>query len=280
MRDFGSRTSTQERVHADYLTFCRVNGVDPDDASSLQLCAGQMRRVLAAGSVAGYVRLICKRIRRTPDTLRVARAAARAHADADTKHAADRSREEITTVLTSLPMRLLKERDVALAVYMMAATGLRFRDVSWLRLKRVSYVTKGGKHWWRVTIALSKTSKRRSQRRTVLFPVWHHHLPDELQKHLERITAERVRLDVPYNEVMQALASAGNNLGGEGKVTTYTLRRAFFFDALDRCGGDLEMTAKRFSLHADSTMLEAFYFAWEGRSAIFKEQEVERWFDE
>jgi len=281
MAEYAAGTSADESVWARYARFCQANALERNSAKSLELCVGQMSGHLAPGTVANYVRTICKKITRTPASLRVARA----HADADTTHAADRNRDQIEELLQTI--LAAGDLDTALTAYLLATTGVRSKDGRWLRCCQVTLVTAKRRadtaQYWRLQMRITKTVKRRAQRKTLLFPIWHHQIPTSVAEHLEQLrsTEPRRRIGVPHAALRAAILRADRTSSEHTKpASSYTLRRAFFAAAFEKCNGDVDLVAKRFSLHQDGSMLEAFYIDWENsKNAAIQSREVDKWFN-
>jgi hypothetical protein len=81
-------------------------------------------------------------------------------------------------------------------------------------------------------------------------------LPEDVAADIfENNPRERLGVHVSYAHLLKALKAVG--------YTTYSLRYFAISFFLELCNGNKEAVARRFTLHRDTQMLDAFYGDWQ-----------------
>lgn len=270
MAQYGTSSTGKERVLANYLEFCRMNGRDPK--KSLAAVIGQMllpgvspttgkpMKGLSAGTIDTYSGYVYGEYRSAAN-LKARRAAMRYHADADCEGAARYSREYLLQTL--LKIQDVNVRRMCLVLWL---TGLRPCAVRHLRRKLFkvgSLGTREGSAAPAITveIRLDKIVKKRVQRSHLVLP-WAMVTPIG-EGTMKKLMGAGDPNSLPFAKTTCDKVNAElKKVAGEGEViTSYCFRKAFVSWVFEMCKGDM-VEVKKYTLHFTDQVIKAHYVDW------------------
>jgi hypothetical protein len=203
---------------------------------------------------------------RTGEWNRCHKAAALAHADADSKTAPDTSLEHICGLM---PLLSTKGQ---VAAWLMSVTSGRLADLKWLRFRQIMLVTSRRvvKIQWRVRKHIRKRALRcDSEHSFEFFPP-----PGFVVEYLaEGLPDARLLFGYDTRTFNKELATC-TTITGE-KLTSYSFRRYAINKILGGCRGDLEK-AKKQTTHLRASTIAAFYKKWQEGDVASNEKKPSR----
>lgn len=260
---------TRKRLQSFYRRFCELNQLSVGEPSSLLSCIGQMRcgglMYSTINIYVGYITPYVREYLRTTNTatnlqnrtlIDIERACDKAHADEEGSSAVIFDEKELrafhTFVAESTPTAIIRA-----FLFVMLVTGWRYADIARLRRRQISFIESKGRNRLLVTAKWTKTITGRAGRRSALFPLRGFALDAEAKFLIDAGEgSEKFLAEVPYWKVLGICKSFRSD------CSTYSIRYGFVAWALDYCDGDVKEVARRFTLHRDETMLNAFYISW------------------
>lgn len=263
IKRYGSDTKTKRRVLRQFEDFILMNHLSREEA--LPLVLGQMiNQGLGRGAAKNYLLWMAKTAKRNSDTWEAVSAATRGYADVRLRQARSMDLSLLNRLLDSLP-----ERHKLIGEFM-AITGLRHKDATRLRRHQVSSIcTNKGAQALRLFVTCAKNIVERDQARCITIPCWFRTPSEDLISHLSTGDSEELLFEDAY-------ASFQGWLRENFDASTYSLRRHFMNVVFDVTKGDLEIAARKYTMHRNPNMLAAFYLDWR-RTRDFEVEELNNW---
>ena len=245
---------TSQRVQADYLQFCDINCLVPSEG--LVPFIGQMlASKLKEGTIEDYVLHVSalSAMKGNSDTQRIVDACKLAHGEANTKSACDADDSTLIRLIRTC------RPEFRATLWLHLQTGLRHRDLRRLKKDQILFSKKN----LRVLVKITKGRRSRTKRSFMCIPWWFLAPPksvlDELQAcepGAEPTTPLLGKEGACYCKVQREIKRL------DERLTTYTFRRAFINRAFEESNGDVNLTARNYTLHRNPEMLSAFYLDW------------------
>jgi hypothetical protein len=191
----------------------------------------------------------------------------KAHADEEGTSALPFTADEIKQFIDEVVAEL--DEVMQAFLWTMITTGWRFIDIIRMRRRQLTIreVGKNSTPHLLATIKWSKTIVTRAMRRTALFPIVHHPSQKTHRFLATGDPSEKLFREIKYSKVLQTLKAF------KKASSTYSIRYAFIAWALEKCKGNVDEVARRFTLHRDATMLNAFYIQWSNSTHLMSHSE-------
>ncbi len=244
--------ATARRLRDFCNTFLLINNFETLEAGIDALIGQMSADGLKAGTLAQYIRTMVRGRKdlgaRVSEALR---ALDRMHADSDTQHAVDTTKEEVLSIISQL--RKQGSPLEAAAVELMLKTGLRMKDLHRLRRKQLR---QNKKKMVVIEVRRAKNRSKKKHRATAMFPPWFGPVAQQTIQLFEKGQDQDTKPFLSLNAT--ALNKAVSGICTT-KLTSYSFRRAFIHRALKETDYDFKVCAEKYTLHRDPEILRAYY---------------------
>lgn len=249
VQSFCTNQRTQERLSDLSQLFLSINTSRTADELIHGLVGQWLQAGLAPGTMETYWNIVKFYLPKAACKHTAKKAIQRYHAIADTKHALDVSFElAIRIVNTMIDKRWSLAASVAEIVL---RTGLRVSDVGWLTAASFTF----SRGFVTITVRITKNRQKRSDRTSATIPLWF----GEFSMATRRFIASSQPGTLLFKNADVNAVNLVLKRSPCPKATSYSLRRAFIRRALEEVKYDVELAAKRYTLHHRAQTLLAHY---------------------